>query len=241
MGEPRKCRRPNCDRLVQHGAHHGYCRRHARVMSIGDNYVPSGPTLAHLHHLLDGGWSCAAIARASGVSVDTIYDMRDNPRPTVRESTARGILATHLTDTASTGDEWVHAWPVQRRARSLQAAGWSQAEIARLTGITPTTISKVTVGCRYVTRRTADVINKAWQDLAPEPVAGPPTATAKKHGWPVPMWWDDIDDPDEQPGITHCTVCHGPDPRPKAGTCHGCGERLASRRKRQKAKEARAA
>lgn len=189
------CKRPTCDMKPQGNAKHGYCRKHARTENAANTYVPAGPAVARLRTLLDAGWSCAAIAETVGISIYAIYNLRDGKQNSVRKTTAEGIA--HINPRVHTGATWIPAWPIQRRLCSLQAAGWSQYQLATMAGLDQAEISKLTTGRAHSTHRTAQAVTTLWDDLAHEPVAGPPTTLAQRRKWAPPMEWDDIDDPDE--------------------------------------------
>ena len=59
-------------------------------------------------------------------------------------SVADGIA--RINPHARTGASWVPAWPTQRRLHALQAAGWTQTEIATNTGLAQALISKISTG-----------------------------------------------------------------------------------------------
>ncbi|WP_297453338.1 hypothetical protein [uncultured Corynebacterium sp.] len=179
----------------QRNAKHGYCRKHAKTENAANTYHPSGPTITRLHTLLAAGWSCAAIADTVGISIYSVYNLRDGKRSTVRKTTADGIA--RINPHTRTGASWVPAWPTQRRLHALQAAGWTQTEIATNTGLAQALISKISTGRVNITHPTAQAINTLWDQVAHQPVAGPPTPLAKRRKWATPMEWDNIDNPNE--------------------------------------------
>ena len=189
------CKRPTCDMKPQRNAKHGYCRKHAKTENAANTYHPSGPTITRLHTLLAAGWSCAAIADTVGISICSVYNLRDGKRSTVRKTTADGIA--RINPHTRTGASWVPAWPTQRRLHALQAAGWTQTEIATNTGLAQALISKISTGRVNITHPTAQAINTLWDQVAHQPVAGPPTPLAKRRKWATPMEWDNIDNPNE--------------------------------------------
>lgn len=189
------CKRPTCDMKPQANAKHGYCRKHAKTEHAANTNTPAAPTVARIHTLINAGWSCAAIADTAGASIYAIYDLRDGKHRSVRKTTAEAIA--RINPHTHTGGAWTPAWPIQRRLCSLQAAGWSQAALATMAGIPQAEISKLTTGRTHVTHRTAQTITTLWDDLAPQPVPGPPTKLAQRRKWVPPMAWDNIDNPDE--------------------------------------------
>lgn len=91
------------------------------------------------------------------------------------------------------------AWPYQRRLQSLRAAGWTVPELARHTQLSHTAILRISDGtAQHLTRQAANAIHAAWESLSHQPVKpAPPSVTANY--WPLPLEWDNIDDPDETP------------------------------------------
>lgn len=95
-----------------------------------------------------------------------------------------------------------------RRVRALRALGWSVTVQAEFCGLDYRQLYDIG---RFDTcyRRTHDQIAAMYERLA---MQLPPTSTqsqkhsvtktrrtAKRNGWPPPLAWDDIDNPDEQP------------------------------------------
>lgn len=93
---------------------------------------------------------------------------------------------------------------VERRVRALQAIGWSMDLIAAEGGWKDRDsiwyfVRGDSVTC---TRRTAERIEAVYRKLSMTP--GPSRITAiraEKAGWPPPLAWDDIDNPDERPTL----------------------------------------
>lgn len=99
-----------------------------------------------------------------------------------------------------------------RRIHALQAMGWSVPQIARVCGISHRHLYNLD---RHATCYTSTfaAVDAAYRVLSMTP---PPETTtgerisvvrARKHaarqGWPVPLAWTNIDDPDEQPTDWH--------------------------------------
>lgn len=217
-------------------ATHGYCYKHARAAGALDQYVPAAPTQKRVQHLLDNGWTLGAIAKSAGLHINTVSDITKHTNDTLRASTARKI--SQLTHDTNIG-VWQPAWPTQRRLRSLQAAGWTQYQLADALGVTQSWVSSVVIGQQYVIREAAENTAALYTAHASDEVR-PPSRTAAKAGWVTPAWWDDVDDPDEQPGITHCLGCHSTNIRYQ-GKCRSCydRDRNARLRARKRAEEAR--
>jgi len=103
-----------------------------------------------------------------------------------------------------------------RRLQALQRLGWSMPAIARVTGIDHRVLYAVGRRHTAVLRSTHDAIAAAYEQLS---MRLPPETTrnerisavrarrrAERLGYPPPLAWDDIDDPDAQPsGIRSLT------------------------------------
>lgn len=219
MREPKTCRRDTCF-LRALNASHGYCYKHAKAAGVLDPYVPAASTQTRIQQLVDQGWTLGAIAKTADLDLSTVWKITHHYTDSLRSSTARKIH--HLTNTANKGP-WVPAWPTTRRLRSPQAAGWTQTELADAMGITQSSVSAVVIGKKYITREIAEKITDLYAAHASDEVR-PPARAARKHGWVTPAWWDNIDDPEEKPGVTHCLRCHTPNIR-YVGKCRACYDR----------------
>lgn len=224
------CQRETCTNIAMN-AKHGYCLKHAQGTGLMDHHVPAEPTKNRIHQLLNNGWTIRAIAASAGLTTVTIGNITSGRTTSVRTSTARKI--NQLTNHTNKGP-WLPAWPTQRRLRSLQAAGWTQTAIANATNTSQAGISTLTTGKRHVTRATAENIAALYAKHEGDPVREPSPA-ARKHGWVPPAWWDNIDNPEEQPGVTHCLSCHAPTIR-SSGQCNACYNRRYSRAYYQRTK-----
>lgn len=213
------CKRENCHRQAERSASHGYCRSHALVFKATNPRVGTTEVVDRINRLVSEGWSLADIARCAGVHEQTVSSLHRGLYQHVRLNTVRKIMS-------ATGDNRlsVDAEPTDRRLRALQAAGYNQPELERITGVDQTTISVLSHGRRpNCLKSAADTVHAVYEVLSAQPV-GEPTHTARVNRWPVPMAWFDIDDPEEQPGVTHCLEC--PDPDVKAhGLCTPCYDR----------------
>lgn len=204
------CIKPNCTRTALRGARHRYCYIHAKYYGCTDPHVDAAPTINRVRHLTETGWTLAAIADEAGLSTITIRHLLDGRNKKVRTSTAKAIA--RINPARPTGNtERIPAWPYIRRLHALQAAGWSQLQIARYIGAKQQTVSRTSArNPTLITRELANRINTIWEEQHDAPVIGPPTPTARKNGWAPPAAWDNIDDPDTHPGVTHCIECDRP-------------------------------
>lgn len=91
-----------------------------------------------------------------------------------------------------------------RRIRALRRIGWTLEHIATDSGVGTFQAVDRIANRRVVTTATRDRIAATFDRLCMTPG---PSAKAKAHairqGWPPPLAWDDIDDPNERPrGVT---------------------------------------
>lgn len=230
-----ECVRPACTRTTH--ASHGYCDIHARIYGVQDTYVPAGPTARDIDDLVANGWSLYAIGEATGLSRQGLKFIAQGQRETVRQSTQQKIAALAGQSSPITPP----TWPSARRLQSLQAAGFSQQEIAGQIGYDQTTLSKImSGGKRFVDPAVAAAVARFYDEHKSDTVRKPARA-ARGKPWPTPMWWNDIDDPDEQPGVNVCLSCHGPKEAGESFYCDTCAKRIPRAneraRRRQQAKK----
>jgi hypothetical protein len=90
-----------------------------------------------------------------------------------------------------------------RRLQALAALGYSFRDLAAHLAVTPRRVSDM-AGPRdpYVLRETAALVAEVFERLAATPGSSRYALTvARRSGWLPPLAWDDIDDPDEVPGL----------------------------------------
>lgn len=99
---------------------------------------------------------------------------------------------------------------ITRRLQALRALGWTNSQIARLTGLYRATIRRIINDPHcMITPATARAITLTYERAAhhpPQPRTAQQEAavdqvrrSALDRGWAPPMAWDDIDDPRETP------------------------------------------
>lgn len=225
-----QCKRPRCTNVAK--AKHGYCNEHAKLLAAADPYIPACRSRLALRLLQDAGLSQHAIGVAVGMKADTVAKILRGQK-TVRRSTERKILAVTSHDSPVEPP----TWPTIRRLQSLQAAGFEQSEIAAGTGYSQSTLSKIMSGKRtFVSPAVARAVAEFYGDHKTDPVRRPARA-ARGKPWPTPMWWENIDDPDEQPGVTACLDCHGElEPESTDPRCARCRTRIRNRENYQRRK-----
>ena len=175
-----------------------------------------------LAELTSQGWTLRAIEDATGITTTALKLIRNGETTKAREDTVRALQV--LTTQPLTGVEYVPAWPSQRRIQSLLMAGMSGRHLAQLVGVSPSMISKLTREIGDTMRYDiAAAVDRVWRAHRSNPVTAPNRATRGKP-WVAPMWWDNIDNPNEQPGITNCLDCHTGKPT-RTGYCQHCNRR----------------
>jgi hypothetical protein len=91
----------------------------------------------------------------------------------------------------------------KRRVHALMAIGWTQKAIANELGIATGNLAQKLGRNDTVRRATHVAMCEAYERLCMTPrsdvTALRTAAIAAKNGWPVPLAWDDIDNPDEKP------------------------------------------
>ena len=218
-----QCRRHRCTRVAN--AKHGYCNEHAKALSVSDTYVPACRSRLAIRLLQDAGLSLHAISVAVGTKADTLNKILRGQK-TVSHSTEQKILAVTSHDSPVEPP----TWPTIRRLQSLQAAGFDQAEIATGIGYSQSTLSKIMSGNRtFVSPAVACAVAEFYDKHKFDPVRRPARA-ARGKPWPTPVWWENIDDPGEQPGVNACLDCHGElEPGGTYPRCARCRARIRDR------------
>ena len=201
-------------------------KRNALLRSRGiPGFVPAPPVAAHLHPLLDAGWSRARIAERAGVDRRTVHGLLKAERPSLRHRTAQRLLALHPGRT----DPKVPAVGSMRRLRALARLGWPLTASAAGAGISHPYARDIAAGrVRRVSRPVADAIAAMFDARSMRPGPMPRVATrAKANGWAPPMAWDDIDDPAQRPrGIAASCASRGcADIAAAVGLCKRCYRR----------------
>lgn len=220
MPDPTTCASGKCTNKPASPGH-GYCGKHAVALGIRKPMTSSQPTRDKIAALQAQGWSRTQIATAAGLAVNALRYI--DTHPTVRTATAEKIAALHGTPPLTA--QKTITWPYTRRLQSLQAAGHTGQRISDETSLPPATISWITHGRGdRINVEHAEAIMRYWDRHCTDPVTTPSRAAAGKL-WVPPLWWDDIDDPDEQPGVSHCLDCHTDNLLPDNSLCKRCKRR----------------
>lgn len=156
------------------------------------------PVRAHIRRLLVRGGSYRSIADATGCGINTIRWIADGTRTKIRASTARRVLAVA---SAPETQRPVPALGSIRRVQALMAAGHSVTVIRAAAGVNHNVMANLVSGAATgVWGCTAAAVAEAYDRLSM--TAGSSARSrqrAERAGWPPPLAWLDIDDPDENP------------------------------------------
>lgn len=172
--------------------------------------VDAAPIRAHLQALRANGISHQQIAGLIRVPLKTLdaiaYGRNGVAVHRVRARPARRILTIPNRPEYRADRTRIDATGTRRRLQALTAIGWPLPLLAAELCRTETSVLR-TMGRRNVTQRTArnvrNLYDRRWDTRPPEPTTEQRAAAeqarshARRHGWPVPLDWDDIDnDPD---------------------------------------------
>jgi hypothetical protein len=170
--------------------------------------VDARPARDHLALLAEHGISPARAAALAGVSAAVVGRLVgwDTSRPArrVRPATLAKLLA--VTPHPSNADPGARVCGVgtTRKLQALVALGWPQAVLATRLGRIPTNLGRLLHASQpRVNAATWRAVDALWEELQATP--GPSTRArtiAAKRGWPPPLAWDDIDNPDARPVTT---------------------------------------
>lgn len=194
------CHNPECEE-----ANREYLRDYYRISKQYHPLTPDvDPTQAahHIETLRAGGMGYGSIARAAGLSKETIRNVSDGTRTRgIRPDTERNILSVSL------AAQWADSTGTRRRVQALAALGHTLASIAAEAGLRRrNTLSVIVRGQQTVRRATAEQVAAAYERMSM--TRGPSMraqAYARAQGWVPPLAWDDdtIDDPHATPIGAH--------------------------------------
>lgn len=229
------CKCPRCRRL---NARQAKVRRNLRAVGIGNTEA-----WAAFDSLVDAGIGPRQISQTIGITESTAAGMivrrRAGEEPVLRHTTRKAIVAMAANPPVS---PWVHSCGPARRLQALTANGWAMSEIARITGISETTLNALRIQLSSRTRRElAEQIREVYDRLWDQPATGPVRSisrarnTAATYGWAKPLQWDDdsLDDPESRAWEpkdywVECGQCDGKgtqrtNPNRKCRACRGEG------------------
>lgn len=211
-----KCRCEPCSVAVTE-----YERNRTRQHAYGrwDNLVDAEPARRHVRALMEQGMGWKRIGEKADVGGSSLSSLlfgrprtdgsKRPPAQRIRKDIAERLLAVEL-DLADGAR--VDATGTRRRLQALVAMGYSIASLGRELGIW--NIHALVAGSRTNTmtlKANADAVKALYDRLSMTPnnptewrasiAASRARSTAKAHGWPPPLEWDDdfIDDPTYAP------------------------------------------
>lgn len=179
-----------------------YGRRHAKEASLGRaRLVDVNLLRKHVAALTRSGLTWSDIARAAGVSLETVGRIADGTTDRVLIKTFRAIAAVPL---GTESDTLMPRTIAARKIKALAAIGYPLNVIGREIGTSPQAVSNILNDYgrnrNHVLRSTWDALNDLYDRWHMTPGLSQQTRLmALKRGWPPPLAWEDIDDPDEQP------------------------------------------
>lgn len=181
----------------------------------GPRYVPIGPAQERLAELRRAGIGMRRLSELTGIPHRNLQVIRAGAREgtvqhTIQRETMQALMAFRPTSADVAALRQINATGTRRRLQALAALGWSRAELSRRSGLTPTTVGRLLSAewCSIGSARTVHSLYESmWDQHPPEDAAGQrqskarALANAARHGWAVPMAWDDskIDDPQARP------------------------------------------
>lgn len=188
---------PACQRIASH-----YDRRRRAAIAAGtwQPAVSADAVNAHVGELRRAGMSLRAIADAGQVAYKTLTELPN--RQYIHGPTAAAILAVQpAAPSAPAG--FVPAVGAARRVRALAAIGWSLTGQARRLGWCTQQVWELAWDrSAFVAVRTDAAVRGLFEAVC---LTSGSSARARnaaaKHGWPPPLAWLDIDDPDEIPDL----------------------------------------
>lgn len=175
---------------------HHYCRPHWAEQNTARRNGRANWARNLIQQNLDRGIGIKAIAEATNIAERTLRDLVTHRQNYLHDYTAARLAKLphlHLEPARHP------TWQAARRLQALQAAGHSVPEIAKRTGLAERAIHQICAE-KYpaVYDATWQAINDDYQAHQLDP-ARPADPRIKRHNWPKPMDWDNIDDPQEDP------------------------------------------
>lgn len=189
-------------------------RRRSKRKAMGYRYtVPSDRARVRVQTWRDGGATWGDISDHTGIESGRLWEIHHDGAPAIYARTAYAIL--------SAGDWPVTALGIRRRVQALTRLGWTTPNVAAACNVHHDTIIDIRRRQpEFIARKVRDGIVAGYLalcDTLPQPTtqqerAGVTRARnyAERNGWAPPIAWDDIDDPNEQPGTIKRSVGRPP-------------------------------
>lgn len=178
-------------------------RRRSKRRQMGYSYtIPADTARARLARWRDGGATYGEIADHTGIEESRVWEILNDP-------TGRIYTRTHNAIMRAKG--WpVTALGITRRVQALCRLGYSMPTIAAACGVSHDTIADLRARTPvFVSRKVRAGVIAGYAELEMKTPAQEGDyqrrsvtrcrAHAERMGWPSPMAFDDIDDPNEQP------------------------------------------
>jgi DNA-binding CsgD family transcriptional regulator len=162
--------------------------------------IPAEPVTRHLASLYAANMTTGQIAAAAKVDHSTVRNHAAGIFLTIRRSVADKILAVRPNRQSAQG--WVPALGATRRCRALYTLGHTpEAIAAACPNLHMRTVEYITQGIRKnITAATHNAVRDAYRVLSQTPGSSSQAKQrAAREGWPGPLAWDDIDDPNCSP------------------------------------------
>lgn len=192
-------------------------RRRTKRKAMGYAYtVSSDAARQRLAEWREGGATYGEIADHVGLTDSLIWDVLHEKRPIIYTRSARTILAAKGHPVTVLG--------ATRRVQALVRLGYSTPRIAAACNVSHDTIVDVRRRQpQFMARKVREGIVAGYEALSmriptgetKQERAGITRArnTAERNGWPPPLAWDDIDDPNETPDTGWKPLSIGPSSR----------------------------
>ena len=206
-----KVHRCRCDDCLRAESVRSKLARHAAATGHSA-MVPAGPVREHLVGLARSGMGRAEIERRSGVSRTTLLRILEGSVARVARRTSTAVLRATPAPIAEQPVGRVDAAGTGRRLWALMAIGWSQRELARRLGTSPSQVERLRrhPTCTAEMRaRVAGLYSELWDEKPAENrrhSANRARNLAAAHGSPTPLGWDDGTGPHgiDNPAATPC-------------------------------------
>jgi hypothetical protein len=186
-----------------------WARRRRRLIAYGQwqptQQIDPAPARAHINKLRRFGLSVRTIALLAGEQAGAlsqiIYPNHRDYLTWITAARAERILAVSFNLDSIPSGRNVDAAGTRRRIEALMRVGWSQGHIGRALGVSRQRVftyrSSVHVESDTA-RAVRDLFEQWWDKPGPEIRA---INKAIREGFPPPLAWDDIDDPDAEPNV----------------------------------------
>ena len=202
----------NDDLRRQHRA--AWARRRRRLIAYGrwnpTEQIDPTPVREHIASLRALGLSVQTIADLAGENAgplaQLIYPNHGDYLKWITRERAERLLAVRFDLDAIPPGRNVDATGTRRRIEALMRLGWSQAHIGEALGVSRQRVSKYRGGAHVqsdTARAVRDLFDKWWDKTGPEIRV---VNKAIREGFPPPLAWDDIDDPNEAPHLDDADV-----------------------------------